>query len=428
MIRLRQTFGVHTGRTVEFSGSPVRAGRAADSDLLFHAEGDIDASGRHAELVQHAGGWEIVDVGSRNGTFLNGRRIEREAIKLGDEIEFGAGGPRLVVETVFGKAELSSPAAIGEAKTELAEPGPSSAPESYGPRTVGLMIQNAVERARGEAGALRKKPSTTLSALQKPAGLAMLAGGCLLVLAALLLFATFGIILYGRLSDAEGFEGPGDAVDGEANVVLQSDFDADLHSKAVYVLKADRQSESSCVAFAIESRMLASTASCVLALHQARSRTSPLLAIGMDGERKVTRLWRHPSYRDKSSTPSPNLAVLEIDAPVESTLNLEAAGRLRALRGNREAMMLARDHDGATSIRVMISGTEPLVGVPGEHTGLILREAGIEGAPLLGSGGELLGICDGQQRAIRADVLAALLAGFGAENEATPAAQEQSAD
>jgi hypothetical protein len=37
-------------------------------------------------------------MGSRNGTFVDGKRIERAVLRGGEEIEFGAGGPRLLVE------------------------------------------------------------------------------------------------------------------------------------------------------------------------------------------------------------------------------------------------------------------------------------------------------------------------------------------
>ena len=62
----------------------IRIGRAEESDWQID---DINVSRSHAEIVQNAtGGFEIVDLKSTNGTFLNGIRIKREILKTGDVI------------------------------------------------------------------------------------------------------------------------------------------------------------------------------------------------------------------------------------------------------------------------------------------------------------------------------------------------------
>ncbi len=101
MIRFHQTFGAHAGRVCEFDADLIRFGRMPDSDVVFDANADLDASGRHAE-VRFEGRWLLVDVGSRNGTYVNGRRVERTPLQTGDVIEFGLGGPRLRVEILPG--------------------------------------------------------------------------------------------------------------------------------------------------------------------------------------------------------------------------------------------------------------------------------------------------------------------------------------
>ncbi|MDQ0989036.1 FHA domain-containing protein [Streptomyces sp. V3I7] len=65
----------------------VRIGRAADSDLVVD---DLLVSRRHAELCAHADGtYEIADLGSHNGTFLNGRPVTRAPVVPGDIIGIG---------------------------------------------------------------------------------------------------------------------------------------------------------------------------------------------------------------------------------------------------------------------------------------------------------------------------------------------------
>ncbi|MFF2847975.1 FHA domain-containing protein [Streptomyces sp. NPDC058001] len=65
----------------------VRIGRAADNDLVID---DLVVSRRHAELRTHADGtYEIVDLGSRYGTYLNGQPVRRAPLSDGDIIGIG---------------------------------------------------------------------------------------------------------------------------------------------------------------------------------------------------------------------------------------------------------------------------------------------------------------------------------------------------
>jgi serine phosphatase RsbU (regulator of sigma subunit) len=62
-------------------------GRADDSDLFFP---DRALSRRHAEIQRRADGYFLVDLGSTNGTYLNGKRVwQTERLKSGDVIRVG---------------------------------------------------------------------------------------------------------------------------------------------------------------------------------------------------------------------------------------------------------------------------------------------------------------------------------------------------
>ena len=65
-------------------------------------------SRRHAEVIQRSGVFQIRDLGSTNGTFVNGRRIaEATAVNFGDEIRFA--GARFVLRDGVGIEPLPQP-------------------------------------------------------------------------------------------------------------------------------------------------------------------------------------------------------------------------------------------------------------------------------------------------------------------------------
>lgn len=75
------------------AGSTI-VGRGDDVDLKVLGEG---VSRRHVKLV-HRGGSEvqIIDLGSHNGTFVNGARVEVGEVSVGDEILVGSVTLRLL--------------------------------------------------------------------------------------------------------------------------------------------------------------------------------------------------------------------------------------------------------------------------------------------------------------------------------------------
>jgi DNA-binding NarL/FixJ family response regulator len=85
-------------------------GRDADADLVLDARG---ISRKHARLTRETtGSVQLVDLGAKNGTYLNGRRVELAALRAGDRISMG------VVELVVGFEDLL------EAHSEAEAPGP----------------------------------------------------------------------------------------------------------------------------------------------------------------------------------------------------------------------------------------------------------------------------------------------------------------
>ena len=87
---VRSECGLKTGQVVELSSSPFVIGRAAQSNL--HVD-NPRVSRQHVEIRSEAERCFLIDMGSRNGTFLNGQRLaegQRQPLKNGDEIQIGA--------------------------------------------------------------------------------------------------------------------------------------------------------------------------------------------------------------------------------------------------------------------------------------------------------------------------------------------------
>jgi pSer/pThr/pTyr-binding forkhead associated (FHA) protein len=98
---LRFRTGSLAGHVTRFKPGDVTIGRATDSLLRFPANEDLDVSGTHALLFFHEGAWNIRDVGSRNGTFVNGvRTVGSVRLRSGDGIRFGPGGPLVELRIV----------------------------------------------------------------------------------------------------------------------------------------------------------------------------------------------------------------------------------------------------------------------------------------------------------------------------------------
>jgi hypothetical protein len=82
------TSGHQAGTRYAITGEQLTVGRHPDSDIFLD---DITVSRRHVELKIGSTGYVLSDVGSLNGTYLNGERLEAtEAILTnGDDLQIG---------------------------------------------------------------------------------------------------------------------------------------------------------------------------------------------------------------------------------------------------------------------------------------------------------------------------------------------------
>jgi pSer/pThr/pTyr-binding forkhead associated (FHA) protein len=128
---------------VESRGVALRFGRDPDLQVVVRGDAARVVSVRHAELRFEKGAWLLADLGSRNGTYLNGKPVSTGTpVKDGDMIRLGESGPQYQV------------VALVELEATLAEhpglpvPAKEAEQRSYG---VTLLAANSGKRfeARG---------------------------------------------------------------------------------------------------------------------------------------------------------------------------------------------------------------------------------------------------------------------------------------
>jgi len=65
----------------------IRIGKASDNDFVVN---DPHVSRYHAKLIREEGGcWLLEDLGSTNGTFVNGAQIVKKHVTPSDTIKLG---------------------------------------------------------------------------------------------------------------------------------------------------------------------------------------------------------------------------------------------------------------------------------------------------------------------------------------------------
>lgn len=85
-VRLRFLNGPRQSLETTLGQPVVTVGRAAGNDLILDV-GDV--SRHHARLEHSAGQLRVVDLGSTNGTRVNGRPVSAALLRPGDEVSFG---------------------------------------------------------------------------------------------------------------------------------------------------------------------------------------------------------------------------------------------------------------------------------------------------------------------------------------------------
>ena len=145
-------------------------GRDAANALALKDNG---ISRRHASIGRDGAGWVLIDLNSRNGSLVNGKRVQRQALADGDLIRIGAVTLRCVIlpeeeaaEADPGPAEPSVTEAITKQSLDFLKAEAPDSPESLARSSARLLALFDFARAAAEAPtleALWAKASEALS-------------------------------------------------------------------------------------------------------------------------------------------------------------------------------------------------------------------------------------------------------------------------
>ena len=86
-------------------GNEMTIGREDDNDLTLAT---TQVSRNHAKITYDGQTYQVVDLNSTNGTFVDGRRIRRHELQPGETIELGGTRIEYVLEDDAYDAELAA--------------------------------------------------------------------------------------------------------------------------------------------------------------------------------------------------------------------------------------------------------------------------------------------------------------------------------
>ena len=187
-------------KVVELRERKVQIGRGRDNDIVLD-DAQKGVSRTHAELRYENGRYVIVDLQSQNGTWVNGRRVERSEVPSGAEIMIGDYCLKLQTESVAAGASPASGATIVR---------PLREPDDVQIRRQPSDVQHRLARAQ---------PTVPLPAVRQPAvtepGGPRWIRGAALIIGAVLLFGAVAWV-WGPRGRVAGQPGGGDPTPSDA--------------------------------------------------------------------------------------------------------------------------------------------------------------------------------------------------------------------
>ena len=164
-MQLKITSGANAGQTVEVSGNEFTIGREAGVDLVIN---DGKASRKHAALKPLPDGRAtLYDLGSSNGTFVNGQRIQSTVLNGNEQIQIGDTVMIPVVQAAAPAGAAGGATSVGAAPPAAQQPTPPPQPQYTPPTQQQPAAQQPPGGFQPPTQTPIQRPSRTQSAIQR---------------------------------------------------------------------------------------------------------------------------------------------------------------------------------------------------------------------------------------------------------------------
>jgi predicted component of type VI protein secretion system len=185
-LQLVMRTGPTPGKVFDLSKSEVYLGRDVNNDVVIN---DAEVSRKHARLTMQAGAYVLEDLGSTNGTFVNGQRLMGPHILRPGELVLFGENVSLVFEAGF-DADATLVAAPGPVDTYMpdSQPAASSQPQEEPVPPAVLTPSYSGQVPPGPAESYEEAP---LEEKKSNRPLILAGCGCLLVAACILLVGAY---------------------------------------------------------------------------------------------------------------------------------------------------------------------------------------------------------------------------------------------
>jgi len=143
-----------TNQTYEVRAKSVKIGRSTECNVQVPPEHGAAVSRTHAEIAILEGGVIVRDSESRNGTYLNNRRLDApHPVMRGDMIMLGAGGPTFAIDDLH--IVRGAPSGSPGAGRRPAPPAPAGSKRFVEPPTAPAEISGDIAATQFGAASSR---------------------------------------------------------------------------------------------------------------------------------------------------------------------------------------------------------------------------------------------------------------------------------